>query len=44
MVDRDNTVIRELRYLEISRKESDGWKAMWGMDGPVQELPGEEKS
>jgi len=29
---------KELRYLEISRKYADGtWKAVWGMDGPVQE-------
>ena len=27
----------ELRYLEIARKEPGGWKAIWGMDGPVQE-------
>jgi ketosteroid isomerase-like protein len=28
----------ELRYLEIARKDSSGnWKAIWGMDGPVQE-------
>jgi ketosteroid isomerase-like protein len=29
--------IMELRYLEIARKGPDGWKAYWGMDGPVQE-------
>ncbi len=29
---------RELRYMEISQRQADGsWKAMWGMDGPVQE-------
>jgi len=28
----------ELRYLEIMRKDSEGnWKAVWGMDGPIQE-------
>jgi len=30
--------VKELRYLEIARKSADGsWKAVWGMDGPVQE-------
>jgi ketosteroid isomerase-like protein len=37
----------ELRYLEIARKGPDGWKAVWGIDGPVQEyepnLPLEEQ-
>lgn len=34
----------ELRYLEILRKEPDGWKSMWGMDGPVQEYdPGQDR-
>jgi ketosteroid isomerase-like protein len=29
---------RELRYLEIARRQADGsWKVAWGMDGPVQE-------
>jgi ketosteroid isomerase-like protein len=29
---------RELRYLEIARKGEDGsWKAIWGIDGPVQD-------
>ena len=28
----------ELRYLEVARKQPDGsWKAVWGMDGPVQQ-------
>ena len=27
----------ELRYLEVACKGPDGWKAVWGMDGPVQE-------
>jgi ketosteroid isomerase-like protein len=27
----------ELRYMEITAKTNDGWKAVWGMDGPVQE-------
>ena len=27
----------ELRYIEIAAKTDDGWKAIWGMDGPVQE-------
>ena len=34
---RDSAIRTELRYLEVMRKESDGWKAMWGIDGPVQE-------
>ena len=29
----------ELRYMEIARKTADGWKVIWGMDGPVQEYP-----
>ena len=37
IIDGNGAVSRELRYLEISRKESDGWKAIWGIDGPVQE-------
>jgi ketosteroid isomerase-like protein len=29
---------KELRYVEIARREQDGsWQVMWGMDGPVQE-------
>jgi ketosteroid isomerase-like protein len=29
---------KELRYLEIARRQRDGsWQVMWGMDGPVQE-------
>ena len=29
---------KELRYLEIAQRQQDGsWRAMWGMDGPVQE-------
>jgi len=29
---------RELRYLEIARKGEDGsWRAIWGIDGPVQD-------
>lgn len=36
---RDTTGSSELRYLEIARKEADGWKAIWGIDGPVQEDP-----
>jgi len=29
---------RELRYLEIVRRQQDGtWQVVWGMDGPVQE-------
>jgi len=27
----------ELRYLEVALKGPDGWKALWGIDGPVQE-------
>jgi ketosteroid isomerase-like protein len=27
----------ELRYVEVARKTADGWKMIWGMDGPVQE-------
>jgi ketosteroid isomerase-like protein len=28
----------ELRYMELARKDARGeWKAVWGMDGPVQE-------
>jgi ketosteroid isomerase-like protein len=33
----DTGATTELRYLEVLRKESDGWKVVWGMDGPVQE-------
>jgi ketosteroid isomerase-like protein len=29
--------VTELRYMECSRRTPDGWKALWGMDGPVQE-------
>jgi len=29
---------RELRYVEIARRQEDGsWQVMWGMDGPIQE-------
>ena len=39
---REAGVTSELRYLEIARKETDGWKAVWGCDGPVQEYePGD---
>ena len=38
IIDRDTAAVRELRYLEISRKEADGWKAIWGIDGPVNEF------
>lgn len=34
---RDSGVTTELRYLEVLRKDADGWKAVWGIDGPVQE-------
>ena len=27
----------ELRYLEVAHRSPDGWKAVWGMDGPIQE-------
>jgi len=27
----------ELRYLEIFERTKDGWRVLWGMDGPVQE-------
>jgi len=27
----------ELRYLEICERTKEGWRVLWGMDGPVQE-------
>ena len=33
----DRSIPSELRYLEVARKEDGVWKAIWGMDGPVQE-------
>ena len=37
-LDGANAEVKELRYLEVARKGPDGaWKAVWGMDGPVQE-------
>ena len=27
----------ELRYIEIATKTANGWQALWGMDGPVQD-------
>lgn len=36
--EQDGTIATtELRYLEIARKHSSGWKVIWGMDGPVQD-------
>jgi ketosteroid isomerase-like protein len=37
LIRRDTALSRELRYLEVLRKEADGWKVVWGIDGPVQE-------
>ncbi len=25
----------QLRYVEVARKYSDGWKAIWGIDAPI---------
>ena len=34
----DGPSVSELRYLEVARKGADGsWKAIWGMDGPIQD-------
>ncbi len=34
----DDSVRKELRYVEIAQRQQDGsWQVMWGMDGPVQE-------
>ena len=38
LIHRDSAAITELRYLEVVRKEAGGWKAIWGIDGPVQEF------
>jgi ketosteroid isomerase-like protein len=33
----------ELRFLEIYERAGDGWRVLWGMDGPVQEyVPAQE--
>lgn len=37
VIHRGSDTPTELRYLEVLRKEADGWKAVWGIDGPVQE-------
>ena len=34
----DGPSVSELRYLEVARRGADGsWKAIWGMDGPIQD-------
>jgi len=37
LIDRRTAATTELRYLEVLHKQPDGWKAVWGIDGPVQE-------
>lgn len=37
LIDRRTAATTELRYLEVLRRQPDGWKAVWGIDGPVQE-------
>ena len=34
----DSGATTELRYLEIAQKGPGGWKAVCGMDGPIQEF------
>jgi ketosteroid isomerase-like protein len=31
----------ELRFLEIYERAGDGWRVLWGMDGPVQDYQNE---
>jgi ketosteroid isomerase-like protein len=44
LVRRDTAISTELRYLEVLRKDADGWKAVWGIDGPVQEYEPSERA
>jgi ketosteroid isomerase-like protein len=40
---RDTDLTTELRYLEVLRKGPDGWKTIWGIDGPVQDYEPDSK-